>query len=319
MKPIIEDFVNRSDQLTFLWDMARQKVEPRILVVEAEDGMGKTYLLQEFRAECQDEGFEVVCLDFGERYEDPGYLYVIKETWSQLGPVGFDTLAKTIEETVARSIKKTAQAGWQDVQSVRQTNSALASEITSQSRQISSAGESLTTGEPPGNQSGGVNIYGGTNTFRDVAGRDIVHFIQVIHHDDPFVQIQARSFINEAFKECLVQITAERNIIFFIDHWQKAEPDTRNWLAHSLVKWTADKLLSRVCVVIAGDKVVGLEPRSLLKRILLPELAHDAIQVYLVDICGLQPEDVPKFIEIAGGRPDILSIAVKRRKLLKRQ
>ena len=326
MQAIIQDFVNRNEELDFLWDMARQQVEPRILVVEAEDGMGKTYLLEEFRAECQEESNAVVCLDFAERYEDPGYMYVIKESWSQLGPVGFDLLAQTIQETLERSVRKTAQESWQDFQDQRQVRPEPVMEGNPPGEMGTPASiaagmafsQAVPAGLPAGERSGGVNITGGTNTFRDVAGRDILHFIQVIQQEDPFVQIQARNWISEAFKQCLAQIAAQRSIVFFIDHWQKAEPTTRNWLGQSLVKWTADRLLARACVVIAGLEGVELAPRRLLKRILLPELDEEAVYAYLVDVCKLQAEDVPKFFEIAGGVPLLLSMAVNRRGLVRR-
>ena len=327
MQLIIQDFVNRSEELSFLWEMVRQEVDPRILVVEAEDGMGKTYLLEEFRAECEEESNAVVCLDFAERYEDPGYMYVIQETWSQLGPVGFDLLAQTIQETLERSVRKTAQENWQDFQGQRQVRQDPVVEGTQPMEMETPAGaaagstssQPVPTGLSVGERSGGVNIYGGTNTFRDVAGRDILHFIQVIQQEDPFVQIQARNWITEAFKQCLTQVTAERSIVFFIDHWQKAEPTTRSWFAQSLVKWTADRLLARACVVIAGLERVDLAPRRLLKRILLPELDEKAVQAYLVDVCKLQEEEVSKFFEITGGVPLLLSMAVKRRGLNRRQ
>jgi hypothetical protein len=310
MKPIIEDFVNRDDQLTLLWDMAHQKVEPRILVVEAEAGMGKTYLLKEFRAECRDERLEVVSLDFDERYEDPGYMYVIKETWSQLGPLGFDLLAKTIKEATAGGMKRDGQEDWQTLPFERQVSPGIVPPVISQPEGA---------GVTPGVQNGGLNIYGGTNTFRDVAGRDIVHFTQVIYHEDPFVQMQARNWITEAFKQCLVQITAERSICFFIDHWQEAEMETRRWLANSLVNWTADGLLGRAGVIVAGLEGVDLEARRLLKRIPLPELAEDAIHIYLVDICGLPAEEVPNFTKFAGGMPYLLNMGIKRWRREKRQ
>lgn len=310
MKPIIEDFVNRTDQLTLLWDMARQSVDPRILIFEAESGMGKTYLLKEFRAECQDQSLEVVSLDFEERYEDPGYMYVIKETWSQLGSVGFDLLAKTIEETVTVSLKKDGQSGWQTLQAEREAPPEIMQETTGQPGVID---------RPASGQSGGVNIYGGTNTFRDVAGRDIIHFIQVIHQEDPFVQMRARTWITEAFKQCLALITAERDIVFFIDHWQKAETETRRWLDTSLVKWIAAGILPRACLVIAGLEGVDLEPKRLLKRIPLPELDEAAIQLYLVDICGLPAEEIPNFMRVAGGMPFLLNMAVKRWHLARRR
>ena len=305
-QPIIEDFVNRTDQLALLWDVAGRSVDPRILVFEAEGGMGKTYLLKEFRAECQEEHIEVVSLDFEERYEDPGYMYVIKETWGQLGPAGFDRLAQSIEETIAASLKHDGQSGWQAPQAERQV-------VPEPVQETAAAGPST------GAQSGGVNIYGGTNTFRDVAGRDFIQFIQVIHREDPFVQMQARTRITEAFKQCLEQITAERSIVFFIDHWQKAEMETRRWLDHSLVQWTAGGLLPRACIVVAGLEGVDLEPKRLLKRIPLQELDEGAIRLYLVDICGLPAEEVPNFIRVAGGMPYLLNMAVKRWRLARRR
>lgn len=303
MKPIIEDFVNRTDQLALLWDIVDQKAEHRILVVEAEGGMGKTYLFKEFRAECLEGRLEGVSLDFDARYEDPGYMYVIKETWNQLGSEGFDQLAKTIEQTVAGSLRRNGEQGWQDLQSARQPAPKTMPELAGEP--AAAAASSLRGSSP-------INVSGETINIRDVAGRDINYFIQVIHREDPYVQIQAQNWITEAFRQCLIQVTAERRIVFFIDHWQKAETETRRWLANSLVKWAADGLLAKACVVIAGLQGVDLEPRRLLKRIPLDEFDDEAIQFYLVNICGVPVEEVPNFTRFAGGMPYLLNAGVKR-------
>jgi hypothetical protein len=313
MEYVLSDFVNRTEQLGLMWQMARQKIEPRILIVEAAFGMGKSYLIKEFRAQCQEEGIDLVCLDFEEKYEDPGYMYIVKEIWTQLGPAGFDLLTQTIQETTSFSARGRILEEIRKFQAERESGSssipADAGEAVQDERSGASPPEKATAG-----QSGGVNIYGGTNTFRDVAGRDIIHFTQIIQAEDPFVQGKARLWITEVLKQCLVQIAAERRVIFLIDNWQKADGETRRWLARSLVKWTADALLPHVSIMIAGVEVLDLDPRRRIKKVLLPEFEETAAYTYLVDKCGLPMEDVPEIIRVAGGFPLMLVMASARRK-----
>lgn len=309
MEPIIEDFVNRSVELTSLWDMALQKAGTRILVVEAGDGMGKTYLLDEFRAECQDKDIEAVSLDFEKRKDeaeyqyDPGYAYVIKETWEQLGYEGFELLSQTIQSAMATELRSYGQAGWQALQSERQSVPE-----TKQERPAPAAA----AGPPPGGQSGGVNVDGHGHILQDVAGRDLIKFIQVIHQEHPKVQAWARIEVTDAFQKCLAQVTAKRKVVFFIDQWHKTGEATHRWLNNSLVKWTARGLLPQACIVIAGLEGTDLDPRRQLKRIPLPELDEAAIQLYLVDKNGLPPDEVPGFIKFVGGIPLALKMATKR-------
>jgi hypothetical protein len=313
MEYIVSDFVNRTEQLNLLWQMARQETEPRILIVEAPFGMGKSYLIKEFRAECEEDGIELVCLDFEEKYEDPGYMYIVKEIWSQLGPTGFELLGETLQETGRKSTKERIFEEFQSFQAGREDGASAPGANGNEGDQTAG-----TAGAPPerdaAGQTGGVNIYGGKNTFRDVAGRDIIHLVQILQMDDPYVQEKARVWITDVLERCLLQVAAERRLIFLIDNWQKADGDTRKWLASSLVKWTADARLPKANIMIAGDGVQDVAPRKRIRKIILPELEEQDAHSYLVDKCGLPIEAIADILRVAGGNPLMLVLASARRK-----
>lgn len=313
MEYIVSDFVDRTRHLDLMWQITRQEIEPRILLVEGAFGMGKSYLFKEFRAECQENGLEMVCLDFEDKYEDPGYLFIVKEIWTQIGPIGFDALARILQETTGLSARGRILEEIQKLQAAKESGASATTEAEGQPFQQDKLSSGL-QGKTPSGQSGGVNIYGGTNTFQDVAGRDIIHFTQIIQAEDPFVQEKAQLWITEVLKECLVQIAAERRVVFLIDNWQKADTATRRWITRSLIKWAADALLSKVNIIIAGVEITDVDPRRRIKKELLPEFEEAETYAYLVDKCGLQMEEVPEIIHVAGGFPLMLVMASERRK-----
>lgn len=318
MEHILSDFVNRTELINLMWQMAREEIETRILVIEGMGGSGKSYLVREFQAQCQEEKVSVVRLDFADRYEDPGYLYVVKEIWSQLGVEGFQGLAETINQITNRASPVQVHASQAQPFRAQALPSMAPSELSAELAAMPFASAPLeNNGGSTFAQSGGVNISGGTNVFQgDVAGRDIVHLIQIIQREEPFVHAQAQISITDALRKCLIQIAEKQRIIILIDHWQGADGETRRWLGRSLIKWVADLLLPKTGVVIAGVQVGDLDPRRRIKKINLPELSEETAQIYLLEKCGLPQADVPEIIRVAGGLPLMLAMAAARRRRL---
>lgn len=314
MEYILSDFVNRTELIDLMWQMTREEIETRILVVEGMGGSGKSYLIKEFQAECQEENLHVVRLDFADRYENPGYLYIVKEIWSQLGMEGFQSLADAVREITNRALQVQVPAGFQDQQIRAQASPSILPPDESVMRLPNSTPKN---GGGASEQSGGVNISGGTNVFKgDIAGRDIIHLIQIIQREDPFVHVQAQFAITDALRQCLMQVAQEQKISILIDHWQDADRETRRWLGGSLVKWVADALLPKISVVIAGQEVDDLDPRRRIKKAYLSELTEDAAHRYLVEKCGLPEGEVGEVIHVTGGFPLMLVMAAARRRRL---
>lgn len=316
MDYILDDFVDRSPQLDFMWQIARQEVESRILIIEGNDGIGKSYLLKEFLAECQEEGIESVRVDFVEKDWDPGYMYIIKEILNQLGTQSFAPLEHMIRETIQQSARDHVQADARDIQSKRGTEQSPPVPKPAPIPKESENPPLNASGVTPV-RSGGVNITGGQNIFRDVAGRDIITLIQIIQREDPFVQAWASARIAEALKNCLIEITSKRSIVFILDHWQKVDKDTRRWLERSLIKWAADDILPKASIVLAVESSSELNPRKRIKRDILPELDEESVRIYLVKKCGLSDKEVPEIFRVTGGIPLMLTMAVARRKRFK--
>jgi hypothetical protein len=307
IEPVQPDFVNRGEQLTFFWKMAEQCVTKRIMLVRARFGMGKTYLLKEFRAECKDQRIQVVFLDLKDRYEDPGYMQIVREIVTQLGGKGFDQLINTLQtlpETINRKIAQDIQQG---VLNRLPTDPQMGPPLT---RPPNEPTPLPLTGELPRQRSGGIDISGGQNTFRDVAGRDLINnFIQVFYREDPYVQTLARFQVTEALKDCLVRITTQNKIVFLIDHWSDegfdCDKELRIWLEQTLVEWTANCTLPQSCTVIAGDEGTSLEARRCMEWVELDDLPPEAVYHYIVKINHI-PESELKQFEFAGGDPTML-------------
>jgi hypothetical protein len=283
---IQQDFVDREHHIALMWQMQRREIETRVLAIEGRSGMGKSYLLAEFKAQCQEDGIEVISLDFEQWHEDPGYMHFVKKTWLGLGPGGFDPLTQAMRETQERSALDRIPSEFRPPAS-----SAMASE-----------------------QGGGVDIHDGTNTFGNVAGRDINNFFVSFQREHPLVQEQARMRITSALRECLETLTTQRRVVFLLDHWQKGDTDTRRWIANSLVRWLADHALPKACMVITGIEVPDLDPRRCIQKTKLTELDEQAAHAYLVEKRGLSRETAPQIIQVTGGIPLMLAMAAERRR-----
>ncbi len=310
MEPIIEDFVNRGSELNYLWRMAQREVEPRILAVEGLWGIGKTELLSEFIAECREKQIELVHIDFDERDADPGYMYVIFETMIQLGPDGFDHMFDTLRIIRTQSLGDLVRKAAGDFdEAAKEPPESLNNAETraEQDEERKNSDEHRELAEP--GRTGGVNIYGGRNTFRDVAGRDINYFIQVVEKEDPYVQIKVPGWIAKALNICLAQISAERQVLFFFDHWEKADGDTRKWVVRSIFKWAADDALGNSVIVVAGEKGYDLVPRRLQRTVQLGILDDRFVREYLLKK-DYDPEKVAAAINTIKGNPMMMKLAV---------
>lgn len=291
MPLLIEDFVNREEQLATLWKMIRLEVVKRILLIRGRSGVGKTYLLDEFKEECGAKKIECARIDFAEGSND--YWAIALEVAGQLGLENFEHLAQTIKETYSHGLSETVPG----------------SPVTAR---VEHSGADTA---PTGGRSGGVDIYGTATIGRDLVGRDVYYyFITQIQRDAPVVQQEIQAEITAVFQKCLVELTATRGVVFLLDSWEYAPTDTRNWLCHNLLKWILDKKLSKAMAVVAGREVPDLRgPRPRIECLTLAELPEDAVRIYWVEKRGLPAKDVQDLIKRFRSNPLLLALMADMR------
>jgi hypothetical protein len=280
MTVLIEDFVNREEHLATLWKIIRREVDQRALLIRGPAGIGKTYLLEECRARCAAERIACMCVDFAATL-DRGYLAIVQAMYVQLGSNGFQRLFQAFE--VASS-----QSAW--------------------------PAPPLAADKPSSGRSGGVDMSGPTTVMGDVAGRDIINYIQQIdRRDDPLVQRRIQSQVTAALHECLVELAATHTLVFLLDSWQDAPTDTCNWLNQNLLSWIVEKQLPQAMVVVAGRAVPDLRgPAPRIRQVALAELPEPAVRAYWVEKYRLPPEDVPNIFKYSGGLPLLVAMMAQR-------
>jgi len=301
MTLFIEDFVNREQQLATLWKVIHQETPQRILLVLGEDGIGKTYLLDELQAECEEEGVACARVDFAELL-DQSYMALVLSVWNQLGPAGFEHLAKTIAD--ARGLGK-----W-DV--------------------VGGGSGSAYSGNPHPIQSS--NVGGGTieGHVGDVGpgaqvaiGRDITinradvinynYVIQTVRQDEQQAQDLIQVLVTAAFQKCLIDLTTTREVVLLLDTWNRSVPSIRNWLRLNLLSWIASEQLPKASAVVAGLQVSDLQrPQRRIERMTLAGLPAEAVKIYWIEKRGLPPEELPHIIRLTGGHPSTVALLADR-------
>lgn len=291
MKFIIEDFVNREEQLTTLWKIIRQEIEQQILLIRGPDGIGKTSLLDEFRAECEEEGIDCARFDFAGS-SDQSYMTLVLSMFNQLGPEGFEGLTQTIAESRTLGAWETVPTPPVSARVERPAANPV----------------------PPGGRSGGVDFYAPATIHGDVVGRDAYYVTQIIQRDDPLVQQMIQARITAAFRDCLVELTTTRTVVLLLDSWHQATTDIRDWLCRNLLSWILNKKLPDAIAVVAGQELPDLRrPPRRIGRLTLVGLPDEAVRAYWVEKCGLPPEDVPNIIKYSGGLPMLMALLADQR------
>jgi hypothetical protein len=293
--PLLEDFVNREAALKAMWKAVREETDQRILLIRGPDGIGKTYLLEEFRAECEAQDLACLCLDFAETpATQQSHLTFALKAYEQLGPEGFETLVQTIRDT--RSL-----GAWETVQSPPPVVAGLGRPDPAQTL--------------PKGRSGGVDFHQPVTIHGDVVGRD-AYYLQLFQRDDPAVQQLIKSRITAALRDCLGKFANTRTLVLLLNSWHQTTTEMRNWLSHNPLYWIAAKELSLAVAVVAGEEVPDLQrlPRRI-GRVILRGLPNDAVHVYWIEKRGLPPEDVPNIITYSRGLPMLLAMIADQREI----
>ncbi len=305
----INDFVNREEQLTTLWKIVRQETDERVLLIHGSDGMGKTYLLNEFQAECEAEGINCVEIDF--KSLDQKYTAIVWSVYQQLGPQGFEPLVQTYEEASTLGAWKTG------------ATPPLAARAEYPAANPIPPGRPNSDHDPPqtihGDKVEGDKIVarvGDVGPRAQVIIGKQIEVTQIIQRDDPWVQQMIQARITAAFRDCLVKLTTARKVVFLLNCWHKATTETCDWLCHNLLDWILTKKLPDAAAVVCGLQVPDLRRSSqCIRRLKLAELPDEAVRTYWIEKRGLPPDEVPDIIEKYGGFPLLLYMLAERRAL----
>ncbi len=271
----ITDFVNREEALTNLWQMIRQEVQERILLVSGPRLIGKTYLLAELRQECQAERVGSAWVDLNEP-AGQSYLTLAEKIGHQLGWDRFDQHIGQVFD--ASDGHPPAASGL----AVR----------TLDTIPLPDAAPALA-----GHRVGGVDIYAAAE-IDTVVGGNYYRVVQVVLTDDhPLVQARARITLTEAFRRFIGEVTATRAIVFLFDAWHAANTDTCDWLCDGLLSWIAGNELPGAVAIIANPEVpTRYELLRYRTPLALPHFTEASARAYWVKKKGLPPEELPNML-----------------------
>jgi hypothetical protein len=309
MSTLIEDFVNYQQERDTFWKMLRREIEPRVLLVHGRGGVGKSYLLDEFRAECIAEAIACVRINFAET-AGRNFMALMLSAWDQLGLGPVEDLAQIVAttrlvgawETMPTRVVSAAPAHIPAA-------GARAPAHTPQAAPSASAAVTL-------DRSGGVDIYNSNvSVGGDLVGRDKIanFFAQFTMRDDALVQQMIQASSTRLLQARLSELAATRPLAVLLDAWEYATTETQAWLRRELLAWIINQQLPGAVAVVAGRSVP--EIHRLQRRVIqlhLDGLSDEATRVYWVEKCNLPPEALPDVRGIASGLPLALALAAQQ-------
>jgi hypothetical protein len=217
---IINWFVDRTKQCQFFLErMVSRATTKQILLVQAPTEMGKTWLIQKLRYECDARKIPVAQLDFrdGRAWD---FLALVREVREQMGPEHFNELTSVINEST--SIKLEVPAG-----------------------------------ANVGNVVLNVATQGGQVVNSDVKVGDIKvdnnFFIQA---NSPTIRQNIEARISENFITCVQRLAKDQVVVFLFDAYEEVMlKELDHWLRGNLFARLREGDLPKVVAVMAGRTV----------------------------------------------------------------
>ncbi len=271
-------FVDRLKQLQGFQKMARGETEKCVMAICAPIGMGKTWVIQRMRQECQSLELPTLHIDFRDlRAWD--YLMLARAARDQMGALYFNALTQTINDCTGVNIQLAV------------TPAAPASVIV-------------------GAQGGTVSDVSVDACGAIIAGGNVIkdnHFY--VQADTPIARQAIELRITDVFFACLGQLAANKKAVFLFDSYEQVTEEANRWLCDQLLARLRDKRLAHVIVVIAGTRVpeFGPEWKPTLATTGLDPFTQDDVREYVLDKRGLDGLDVSTAYRMSGGLPALLS------------
>jgi hypothetical protein len=282
-------FVDRSQHTNAFCRMLDGRAKRHIMLIEADSGMGKSWLLHTLAHETKTKGLPLVHIDFADRqiYDT---LMLVRRCRDAIGSEHFSEVTQAIN----------------DVTTPRVT--ILPPSVTpSGSVNVSVGNENTLT-----KSSISVSDVGNT-TFRD-------NYFS-IQTNDPLVRQAFEDRINTAFFECLTRLCLRTTVVFLFDTYERNSLKSNRWLSRSADRWIYDQLLLRihhglldnVIVVLAGRHLpkFGAEWHTVMGRKSLDQFGHVDVKEYLCSRLGLSAitdDVIARLWQVGANIPETLGL-----------
>lgn len=302
MVPLQEDFVDRAAELQTFWEMVRPQSDQRLLLIQGLRGMGKTYLLNEYRAQSEAAGLAHAWVDFDDSANRDHVPIVALRIWRQLQLGSFQEFLQIMADYRTSSRRRVAEAvgagrvSGAEAPSPAGRGNGHSPQAPDTASDDGSAGDRIVA--ELGNVGAGAQVAVGKEI--EMVSQFIVNF----QRDDPFVRQAVQDSLTTALAQRLSDRAQTGTTLFFFPHWDKTKTATGEWLRRELLGWILDGTLPNAVAVIAGLDVpdLGRLPHRI-RWLTLQELPDEAVRTYWVEKCGLPAADVPIVTEISGGIP----------------
>lgn len=273
-KTVVNLFVNRERIQESFQEMLAGRSEKQIMLIKAEGGMGKSWLVAKLRHECsiQSPAAPYTGLDFkdGQAHD---YLSLARRIRDDLGAAHFNSLTQVINDTTGIHVNL-------------QVSSAPSGQVSAQLGAVT----------------GSEVVVAGGNVIKD-------NFF-LVQVDSESVQREIQARITEALFACLREVLQNRSAVFFFDTYEKAPEATRRWIENQLMYQIREGRLTGVVVVITGREMpeLDLSWKDCTTRPKLEALNSEHVATYLRERRGLKDVDVDTLYRATLGNPQLLGM-----------
>ncbi|HEU5013594.1 MAG TPA: hypothetical protein VFT66_13805 [Roseiflexaceae bacterium] len=285
-RTIRELFVDRDRQLAAFRAMLGGQSSRRIMIVRAEEGMGKTWLLQTFASEAEARGLPHVYVDFGDG-QSYDSLSLVRHFRDALGVEQFPHLNEAIAAVLAPQLKIA-------------TDGAKTPSVN-------------------------INVEGSTLANSPVTVQDVGTIVKnntfVFQTDSPIIRQAIEDRVTTAVFDDLAALSQHTTPVFLFDTYERTSTQIDGWVPNEADRWICGQLLARirdqrlqnVVVVIAGERTpeFGAEWNGVLGRMALHPLECSDVDVYLRQRRGLasiSDAEIQVLCQAVNGSPQVLGL-----------
>jgi hypothetical protein len=224
--PNIAWFVDRDRERRKFQKILDGESVQRIMMIRAGAGMGKTWLINNFRHECSCRQIPYAIIDFSTRSQGYNYLEVLRSIRDSLGAQNFNDFTVLVNQCFIRS---------NPFQSLTDLSSTSSVDIKSSPQESS---------------------------IDNVAGRDIIRDNNFFFTRPDTPPELLRSILTDCFKNCLQKMIGNllpgQFIVWHFDSFEKIDPITREWILEEFLQEIKEQAISQLIIVLAGQDVPTL-------------------------------------------------------------
>ncbi len=269
-------FVDRIEICDRFEAMLRGDSSKQIMLIQADGGMGKSWLISKFKHDCSRQSPRVpyTSIDFkdGQIHD---FLSIVRTVRDDLGAAHFSEMTQVINEVTRFNIRLDASPSAGHAQSV-------------------------TIGDVTASE---VNIAGG-HIIKD-------NFFNLqVPNESLRADVEAR--VTKVFLRNLRTLLVNQTAVLFFDTYEKAAETTQRWLISRLLHEIRERNLGNLLVMIAGRQVPSLDVtwKEFTTRPKLTALNSEDVRIYLQDKLGLSPgiADAATLFRASQGNPQLLGL-----------